>query len=50
MVVNLIPAVSPVQPVTSILPLVFVVAVAMIKEAVEDYVRPSSAAALRMLP
>lgn len=38
MVVNLIPGVAPVQPVTSIIPLVFVVGVAMVKEAVEDWV------------
>jgi phospholipid-transporting ATPase len=38
MVVNLIPGVAPVQPVTSIIPLVFVIGVAMVKEAVEDWV------------
>ena len=39
MIINLIPAVSPFLPITSILPLVFVLAVSMIKEAVEDAAR-----------
>ena len=39
MAVALIPGVSPIFPITSILPLVFVLAVAAVKDAIEDYGR-----------
>ncbi len=40
--VQLIPGISPIVPLASILPLAFVVGVAMLKEAVEDYVSKMS--------
>ena len=39
MIIALIPGVSPVTPYTAVLPLVFVVGVAMVKDGFEDYVR-----------
>lgn len=39
MAISFIPALSPINPASSVLPLVFVVGVAIIKEAIEDYVR-----------
>jgi magnesium-transporting ATPase (P-type) len=39
-IIQLIPQISPLVPITSILPLVFVLAVTAIKEALEDYVSP----------
>jgi hypothetical protein len=38
-VVQSISIISPLNPVTAIAPLVFVVAVSMIREAIEDYIR-----------
>lgn len=46
MAINLIPAVSPYLPITSILPLIFVLATSMIKEAVEDAARCAARSAL----
>jgi hypothetical protein len=37
-----IPAISPLTPVTAIAPLAFVLAVSMIREGVEDYIRYKS--------
>nr|CCC94924.1 putative phospholipid-transporting ATPase 1-like protein [Trypanosoma congolense IL3000] len=42
MCLTLIPGVSPVAPITAILPLVFVVAVSMVKEGLEEYRRYSA--------
>lgn len=38
-IIQLIPSISPLSPITSILPLVFVLVVTAIKEALEDYAR-----------
>jgi phospholipid-transporting ATPase len=37
-IIQLIPQITPLIPITSILPLAFVLAITAIKEAVEDYV------------
>eukprot|EP01012_Entosiphon_sulcatum_P010867 TRINITY_DN1648_c0_g1_i2.p1 TRINITY_DN1648_c0_g1~~TRINITY_DN1648_c0_g1_i2.p1 ORF type:complete len:1123 (+),score=201.78 TRINITY_DN1648_c0_g1_i2:334-3369(+) len=39
MIIALLPGISPIFPVTSILPLIFVLAVAAVKDAIEDYRR-----------
>jgi len=41
-VLQSIPAISPLNPITAILPLVFVLAVSMLREGVEDYMRYKS--------
>ena len=41
-IVQSIKVISPLNPVTAIAPLAFVIAVSMIREAVEDYIRYSS--------
>jgi magnesium-transporting ATPase (P-type) len=38
-IIQLVPSISPLIPITSILPLVFVLVVTAIKEALEDFVR-----------
>jgi phospholipid-translocating ATPase len=41
-ILNSIPAISPLSPVSSIMPLVFVIALSMIREAYEDLMRHKS--------
>lgn len=38
-IIQLVPSISPLNPITSILPLVFVLVITAIKEALEDFVR-----------
>ena len=39
MIVQSIPLISPLSPATAVAPLIFVLAVSMIREAVEDFIR-----------